>query len=624
MISTPSISVIVPVFNDATGLQRCLDSVLAQDVSRLEVLVVDDGSTDTTLAVAHACAQRDSRVRVIRQANAGAGAARNCGIDAAEGQYIHFLDADDQLAPGAYSIWLNAALAHSYADVLLCNHREQDAQTKAQRGICAYGLTGADLAAGPVVMFRAALLQGPVMPWNKLIKRAWLNTTGIRFDELKSADDRSFHFRLVTQARQVVLLGAELVIYTVSNDRSLSGNVDLMLVDNTLSAFRNISRYMVDETLEDQRTIFSKNMEDLMRVVGRSHDSQKAAMTDAVASGLQGGWLPFKPTAFGQKAWYSEYRNVDALSRIYGDKEGRIPLVFAVNQDYLPYLAVALQSVSETLAPGKRCLVYVLHLGLSDAARGCLMHDLNLHNIDIHDLNMVKILESAELPTRAHYSREIYLRLWIPELFKGFEKVIYLDADLVVRRSLHELFETDLAGADLAGVRDFNNAQHRRYVQDQLGVSADAYVNSGVLVFNTRQCMQNHFRERCLHALGQHELLYCPDQDMINIACQGRIKLLSPGWNCLWNYGFAKHRLPPDGPAWFAGDLVEARLNLHIIHFSSAIKPWKEPQHEDADLFWQVARRSPLYLKVLHSACASKVRGLHQMVQLWGDELNKP
>jgi glycosyltransferase involved in cell wall biosynthesis len=97
------ISVIVPLFNKEQFIQRTLDSILAQSISEIEVLVVDDGSTDGGIAIVEN--SRDPRVRIIRQANSGPGAARNRGIWEARGESLAFLDADD--------VWLPEYLAHS-------------------------------------------------------------------------------------------------------------------------------------------------------------------------------------------------------------------------------------------------------------------------------------------------------------------------------------------------------------------------------------------------------------------------------------------------------------------------------------------------------------------------------
>ncbi len=101
--SGPALSVIIPVHNAERYLARCLDSVLGQSFRDLEVLCVDDGSTDASSDILRACAQRDSRLCVITQENRGVSAARNAGLDAARGAWISFVDCDDELLPDAYA-----------------------------------------------------------------------------------------------------------------------------------------------------------------------------------------------------------------------------------------------------------------------------------------------------------------------------------------------------------------------------------------------------------------------------------------------------------------------------------------------------------------------------------------
>ena len=96
----PLISVVIPCFNSELTLRETLESVLAQSWPNLEIIAVDDSSTDNTHAMLRGYAIRDKRVRVVRQANAGCGAARNAGIRQARGQFIGLIDADDLWAPG--------------------------------------------------------------------------------------------------------------------------------------------------------------------------------------------------------------------------------------------------------------------------------------------------------------------------------------------------------------------------------------------------------------------------------------------------------------------------------------------------------------------------------------------
>src|SRR5918999_4707877 len=108
MPAVPRISVVVPIYNVEGFLRECLESVAAQTVGDLEVVMVDDGSTDGSAAIAREFAERDSRFRLLSQPNAGLSAARNTGIEAAEGEFLAFLDGDDVLPPNAYELLLGA------------------------------------------------------------------------------------------------------------------------------------------------------------------------------------------------------------------------------------------------------------------------------------------------------------------------------------------------------------------------------------------------------------------------------------------------------------------------------------------------------------------------------------
>lgn len=130
------ISVIVPVYNVAPFLPRCLDSLLAQTYENLEFLLVNDGSTDNSGAICRDYASRDPRFRLIEKRNGGLSSARNAGLDAAEGDYIAFLDSDDWVEPFAYGYLLE--LAQRYHASLVCAGRYdvEDATGEKTEGLC--------------------------------------------------------------------------------------------------------------------------------------------------------------------------------------------------------------------------------------------------------------------------------------------------------------------------------------------------------------------------------------------------------------------------------------------------------------------------------------------------------
>lgn len=107
MAENPQVSVVIPVYNRADLIDRAVESVLSQDVDDLEVLVVDDGSTDATPDAVRALSERDARVQLLQQENGGSGAARHTGLQAARGEFVAFLDSDDYWLPGYLSRQLN-------------------------------------------------------------------------------------------------------------------------------------------------------------------------------------------------------------------------------------------------------------------------------------------------------------------------------------------------------------------------------------------------------------------------------------------------------------------------------------------------------------------------------------
>lgn len=114
------ISIIVPIYNAEQFITKCVDSILTQTERSLELILVNDGSTDNSGTICDEYAKRDHRVKVIHQKNAGVSAARNAGIELATGQYIGFVDSDDWIAPQMYENLLSES-ERTGSDVVMCD-----------------------------------------------------------------------------------------------------------------------------------------------------------------------------------------------------------------------------------------------------------------------------------------------------------------------------------------------------------------------------------------------------------------------------------------------------------------------------------------------------------------------
>ena len=184
------ISVIIPVFNTEQYLDRCLDSVLGQDLEDLEVICVDDVSTDGSAALIQRRARKDSRLRYIRQeVNAGPGQARNRGIDAATGRYVYFLDSDDWIEPDLLSRMLRMA-DETGRDVIINSSfvKEYDGNGKKE-----YGTRFGFLEEAPRAYDTdTVLLLFPPVLWARLYRRSYLADNNIRFPDLRGGGEDNY------------------------------------------------------------------------------------------------------------------------------------------------------------------------------------------------------------------------------------------------------------------------------------------------------------------------------------------------------------------------------------------------------------------------------------------------
>lgn len=196
------ISIIVPIYNLAPWLGRCVESILAQTCENLEVILVDDGSGDDSLAIAREFARQDSRVKVIHQENAGVTAARLRGVEEATGEWIGFVDGDDELEPQMYARLLENA--HSYgADISHCGYQRIDSGGNVDyhyntgRIHCQDHLTGLrDLLEERLV--------GPGL-WNKLYKRELFRGLREKMDfSIRNNEDMLMNFYLFSGAEKSV------------------------------------------------------------------------------------------------------------------------------------------------------------------------------------------------------------------------------------------------------------------------------------------------------------------------------------------------------------------------------------------------------------------------------------
>ena len=230
-----TVSVIIPAYNAQEFIGATLGSVLAQTLDDIEVIVVDDGSTDTTCAIVEEQAQADPRVALVRQENSFAGVARNNGMHRATGTYLYFLDADDTVEPQALETMVAAAEGSS-ADVVVCRSQKFDTATGETEQIY-YALRDWPLETPLTQQDVAATLFRSVVgwPWDKLFRRSFIEATGLEYQSLRSTNDAYFVFCAMALAQTTYCVPQVLVNHRVNNLHSTS-NTRAKSWDNAVTA----------------------------------------------------------------------------------------------------------------------------------------------------------------------------------------------------------------------------------------------------------------------------------------------------------------------------------------------------------------------------------------------------
>ncbi len=188
------ISVIVPVYNTEKYLRQCLDSILSQTLQELEVICIDDGSTDSSPAILDAFCRKDSRVRILHKENDGLGAARNSGIGMACGDYIGFVDSDDFVAPDMFrSLYLRAK--DTGADVVVGNIFLYQDHTKEQKPYRNQELYKALGACGSFHSSSHPEIVEWIGGWDRIYRRDFLVKYNLRNPEHVIYEDALFSFQ---------------------------------------------------------------------------------------------------------------------------------------------------------------------------------------------------------------------------------------------------------------------------------------------------------------------------------------------------------------------------------------------------------------------------------------------
>ncbi len=267
-------------------------------------------------------------------------------------------------------------------------------------------------------------------------------------------------------------------------------------------------------------------------------------------------------------------------------KKGTIPIFFATDDNYLPFLAVTLQSIYDNSSRDYAYKAYVLHSGVSDRYYEKIMaYSKPDFEVEFVDVTAPLAAIAKDLHMRDYYTCTTYFRVFIAGMFPQYDKALYLDCDTVVLGDISALFNYDMgdnliAGAPCEGVNSFE--VYKTYVRELGGVSPDTFFNAGVLLMNLKAFREEGFYTQFADLLKKYKFRLIQDEDYLNVICQDRILQLPRAWN---KFPVATDRLD--------------REDLRIVHYGLTWKPWKYGDIPYGEYFWEYAKKTVFYEDLL-------------------------
>ena len=321
------------------------------------------------------------------------------------------------------------------------------------------------------------------------------------------------------------------------------------------------------------------------------------------------------------------FMNVDIPEKIEpAFTEKNVPIVIATNDYYAPYISTLLLSIREHASETNNYDILVLSHDIREDNKKNLLDTLKeKKNFSLRFTDPGSLLDGYDLYTRGHFSVETYYRLVLPEMLYSYDKILYIDVDMIAVADLAELYHTDVEGYLLAAAYDpdtaglYNGFQpdKKAYMDKELALENPYhYFQAGTLLMNLKEFRRTFTTKEILDVAASKEWQLL-DQDILNKLCEHKVKILDMSWNVMYDYaGVRIKQIIRLAPEWLYLEYMEARKHPKIIHYAGPEKPWLFPEGDFASIYWDYAKQTPYYEVMLYRmACyASNKEIEHQGV----------
>lgn len=256
-----------------------------------------------------------------------------------------------------------------------------------------------------------------------------------------------------------------------------------------------------------------------------------------------------------------------------------IPIFFATDDNYAPFLAVSIRSMLDNADKNYFYRIHILTSSMNEANRKKMLSlsgENSKISFDNPEKKLAHLMESLSL--RDYYSVATYYRLFIADMFPEYDKVMYIDSDTVIPGDISKMYLTDI-GTNLVGAVQESvmlTEPFGEYAEKVIKIPYNEYFNAGILLMNLREFRANRIESRFIDLLSRKKFPVAQDQDYLNVLCHKKVYYFGHEWN-----------LPPvDGLTDKAPE---------IVHYKMALRPWNYDGIKYGEYFWKYAKTSGFY-----------------------------
>lgn len=520
------ITVIVPVYNVEHYLDKCLDSLINQTYKNLEIIVINDGSTDNSGTICQEYAQKDNRIIYIEKKNGGLSDARNVGLDKMTGSYVTFIDSDDWVEPDYVEVLYNKLIEYQ-ADIAIGNYYSYN-EDEAMYYFHIDGESYYEKVYDNISIFenlydsKQMKSFSLISAWGKLYKAKLFDD--ILFDKGKLGEDGYINQKLYLLVQKVIYINQGLYAY-----RQRSGSITKTWTEKWMHA-------LVD-AMSERITLLANMGYPLEKHLAVYRQMLEVSLANGQASGLS------------DTVTYKEFEmKRTLLNQLSIQKQNeKKAIVLAANHAYVEQVMTTIKSICYH---NRSIRFYLINSDFPNE----WFKQLN-KRLEGYDSEIINCRVTSEQISRykTDISYTVFLRYFVSD-FVQEDKALYLDCDLVVTKNLDNLFETDLQEYPLAAVRDYGG---RVYYGREM-------FNAGVLLINNRLWKQENMSQRLIDLTNEwHDKVDQADQSILNMLFENRwIEMEFDNNHVVIHKQFTDYELP-------AGQDYPG-----IIHYLSHRKPW--------------------------------------------------